>query len=1002
MPEVGQSFNSLIKSLSGFGSLSSNLAELSVTGERQRIRPSIDYNLFSNHVFFGDGLRKYRNTLKKIENTYPIGLSAGDTASLSSANIFAVDKWKKEASGFDLFVLDELSLTNTLTAAATNNDGDTIFLTFVNRTHSNTITGSQAAVVDSISGKAVDFEEQNIDIVTKTSGSSNDHIDYPLTAETTISRSPKLKNMLPEVLFFGDDNEVLEKLLQSFGDLLDELKGFADQLSHIKHTSYEDVNRVPNKFLPVLAAHFGITLYQSAVNSAIESFFTKSTTGAPKQEIAFDLWNRILNNLIYLLKRKGTKEVIDAIGRIYGIDHNFLKVDEYSFLNRDRLVKVREEVDTPTLFSTGDVYVQAPTGTLSAFDFAPSANFTIQMRVSATSATEHMLFVHPLYKIKLDASGNVHFITTGTTTASTTQSSISSFIQTKDKFLNVAVTRDDATVKVYAMVVSGSGSGGDDVVIMNSGSTGSMRDESFYSSAGASAFGGYFPGSGSFSGYMHEVRIWSVALDPEDLREQTRNFESASFCNSTASLSATYGSLSAHYKLKENRVIPASHNFIVDSTTAANTATPINFANQTDKRYRVFSNMPKISSWYPTGLTVDNDKVRQTDTENDIADSGNISMHMTPVNAINRDIRNTIQELNIKELMGDPADLYKPGYNGPITATLNDVMTRYGTVMSEGLESGSGLSAAAQHIGDFNTFIDVMDNFNDVMCSIFPFMRQFLPAKSVILSEGILIEPHILHRPKEERQEYGINTISPTSVKINTHFLELDTTAASASTTANFQGFQKKDRIQKFINRSLTGSQAIKTLSNRNGDSFSIPRFSQTRIGRFLPAKVTPSNTAETDVQITLSRLLISPTAGASAINANINGEITLLKSGKPFLTQVPALKFEFPSSADGTNYFKAVIGDIDNGKGRVIEGKDTEFTTKIDTKKIQMKLQLADVVKSFTADANSLSGEIGIVNINVTNLFNNSIRILRVAIGNRQELFDELAGGQGGEKINT
>ena len=75
-----------------------------------------------------------------------------------------------------------------------------------------------------------------------------------------------------------------------------------------------------------------------------------------------------------------------------------------------------------------------------------------------------------------------------------------------------------------------------------------------------SQFPTYFPASGSFTGYMHEVRTWhDVALQTEDLFEQTRNFESVSFQNSTGSIDtvgvtnkANFSSLSAHYKLKEN------------------------------------------------------------------------------------------------------------------------------------------------------------------------------------------------------------------------------------------------------------------------------------------------------------------------------------------------------------------------------------------------------------------------------------------------------------------
>jgi hypothetical protein len=1003
MPESGINFDSLIQSLSGFGSGSANLADLSLTGIKTRTLPLIDYSVFGNHVFFGDGLRKFRNSIKKIENTYPIGLSAGDVASLSAANIFAVDQWLKEASGFEIWLLDELSATSTVTAQATNTQGENVFLTLIRRDEINTITGSQTAMRESISARAVDFEELNIDTIYKTSGSSNDHAHYPLTAETSASRGPNLKNMLPAILFDGDENDYLERMLQAFGDLLDDLKGFSDQINYTKHISYDDVNRVPNKFLPVLASHFGITLYQSAVNSAVESFLVNnSTTGMTNQEITYSLWNRIMNNLIYLLKNKGTREAMEAIGRIYGVDHNLLKTDEYSVVRGTQLVRVPEEVDTSTLFSTGDVFVQMPTGNVSALDYSISSNFTLQARVSITSADTHKIIVHPKYELLVDASGVVKFIDLDQGgTAQTSQSSISSFMHKKGNFVNIVAQRNDDTLNVYSLVLTGSGSGGNDIVALASAATAGFGDSNFDSSAGSASFGAYFPGSGSFNGYVHEVRSWSVPLHEEDLIEHTKNFESISFVNSTASNSATYGSLSAHWKLKENTIPTGAYNFIVDSTTGSNTANPVNFGNQVEKRYRVFSNMKKISSWYPTSLVVDNDKIRQgSDLEKNVSDPGSLGFHFTPISIVNRDIRNVIQNINVRDLLGDPAELYEPSYSGLFDSTFKDITTRYGNVVTQDTEAGAGLSAGANSLVDLNTFVDAIDNFNDVMGSIFPFGKQFLPAKSHLLSEGILVEPHILHRPKIKREPQDVLTMSPTSVKINNHFLELDATAASGATTASFQGYRHYGK-QAVITNSISSISNIDTLSNKRGDSINSPRITDTSVGRYSPVRTVPSDIDASTIDLTISRRLISPTASTSAVNGYIEGSIRLLSAGKPFTTRVPTLKLEFPTSADGTNLFIAQIGDIDSGRGRIISGKDSEFTTDMRVKSLDIKLQLAEVVRSSTADVNTLSGELGVVNISITNLFNKKTNNVRVAIGSSQELFNEF-GGQGGSEISS
>ena len=117
---------------------------------------------------------------------------------------------------------------------------------------------------------------------------------------------------------------ILENLLAAVGDEFDEIKTFIDQMSNVKRISYDAYNRVPNKFLPVLAEEFGIKLFGMATNSDFQKYFTESSSGSTRQEITYDIWNKILNNIQFLLKAKGTKAAAEAISRIYGVDHNFV------------------------------------------------------------------------------------------------------------------------------------------------------------------------------------------------------------------------------------------------------------------------------------------------------------------------------------------------------------------------------------------------------------------------------------------------------------------------------------------------------------------------------------------------------------------------------------------------------------------------------------------------------------------------------------------------------
>ena len=289
-----------------------------------------------------------------------------------------------------------------------------------------------------------------------------------------------------------------------------------------------------------------------ATNSDFQKYLTQSTSGSTRQEITYEIWNKILNNITYLLKTKGTKEAAEAISRIYGVDHNYIKYNEYSAFHKPSDIRVTDEVDVPVFYTSGDAFIQttadATTGSALAFDFPASTNFTLQMRVSATGDHGSMtLLKHPMYTLDMDASGRVAFksTTTASMSALTDLTSMSGWIKgggSANNFVNVAVTRSGDTLKVWTMALSGSPTGGNDIVSYASAATAAYdianMDFSSTGGVGANLVGGtnysqfptYFPGSGSFTGYMHEVRTWhNVALQDDDLFEQTRNFESVLF-----------------------------------------------------------------------------------------------------------------------------------------------------------------------------------------------------------------------------------------------------------------------------------------------------------------------------------------------------------------------------------------------------------------------------------------------------------------------------------------
>lgn len=1072
----GYTYDVLINSLSAFSS-SSELVDITLTGESQVIRPKINYGIFSKHSFFGDAVRRFNVGKSRILEEYPIGRFNSDVLSLCAVNIYAVDKFIKESTGFEKWLLEELSRgdadskTYSVTAGAVNDSGEIVPLIWIDRDISNNIQGVQGSLLNVIENRVNLYENENKQVVDIDSGTAQYYsfnlgsyerqdIIYNGTVTADITRGANINELLPPVLFDDDNEDNLANLLAVFSEILDDLKVYAENVPNIKRVSYDEYEVIPDQFLPVVAREYGINLFDGGkIFDITKNLINSSASGYTSQRITYDLWRRIVYNLMYLLKSKGTKECLEAISRLYGLDSSFIKINEFSNFNKPVSVRDEEELYVPALYSDGTNYVETTVGVTNTssllFDFASSQDFTVQARVSLTSGTEHTIIQHPLYSLKINNEAQLTFesVTTPTVTTTTPKSSLSSFMNQEGNFVNVNASRSGDTLSVFLTALSGSPTGGNDIV---ASATSSYTDvtvgsESYDSVGGTVGGATQFPKSASFDGYIHQVRTWDKALLEEDIIEHTKNFESTSITNSlTANTPVSFDNLKSHFKLKENLVLQNNYNFISNSVYEAATASPIGFG--VDNNYTVFK-QKRITKSFPIGLAPDNDRIRQEDLSENQKDTGYISFSFNPINSVNRLIKNYVENINLYDLLGEPLDHRSSKYSSGMVLKWQELTSKWGLSLekqadaddlidklfkSGGGDSGDpntvGVTGVTEGIANYNNFIKAMGNFDDVFGGMFKFSKQFLPAKVNLLGEGVFIESHMFERNKIPRRfgyrkpsisnidehtftadgniisydDYrednnavpSVSVISTLDKAINNHFLAGDLSvtgslsanytdlAASAATTAIFQGFQYKDNnVQDFFDNN-TAVNLIPKLTKQS--TINEPSFSQARYGRFLPVRVTPAAPEQTEIEITLDQYIIAATASPTSQRGFISGRVRMISNGLDFKTDVSAMSFEFPASADGTNLFVAEVGDIDAGKGRIVKEKDISLTIPLESNNIQFILKLNDVVTSLTAVAGSVTqemvddsatGSLGIVPIKITNLFNNKSYIFRVAI---------------------
>ena len=138
-----------------------------------------------------------------------------------------------------------------------------------------------------------------------------------------------LVNNLPEFLRTGDDHKVLRDFVNMLGEQFDLLRSYIDNYHNIYKLGYKNPNGMPDNLLPIIGSSLGFDLRNPLSGSLDE--YLESTRGdeiGDKKAIN-SLWTKILNNLIYIYKSKGTQESINTFLKLYGFDPTSFKLTEY-------------------------------------------------------------------------------------------------------------------------------------------------------------------------------------------------------------------------------------------------------------------------------------------------------------------------------------------------------------------------------------------------------------------------------------------------------------------------------------------------------------------------------------------------------------------------------------------------------------------------------------------------------------------------------------------------
>ena len=173
-----------------------------------------------------------------------------------------------------------------------------------------------------------------------------------------------LKTVLPEnYVELDSDNKIYRTITQSYANQFDEIKQYIDNIAYAHSVTYNGQESVPTKFMGKLSNLLGWKLSDSFSDLDLFEYLASDVTGDNNSFSYFniEIWKRILVNIVWLYKKKGTRDAIQFLFKLMGAPDCMVVFDEFvydinriaanNFTANTSLVKINENGYINTLGS---------------------------------------------------------------------------------------------------------------------------------------------------------------------------------------------------------------------------------------------------------------------------------------------------------------------------------------------------------------------------------------------------------------------------------------------------------------------------------------------------------------------------------------------------------------------------------------------------------------------------------------------------------------------------
>lgn len=485
--------------------------------------------------------------------------------------------------------------------------------------------------------------------------------------------------------------------------------------------------------------------------------YTNPDINLSLKDLTKEIWKRILNNLPFLYKSKGTEKCLRTLITCYGIPSSILEIREYGgpdISEPDNTSEYHFDNFSYALDFSGSQFVSFPwTASNSQYPYSVEVRFNSSASIYPSMSVMSVVSSSDTVAWELEAlttsgnKGKIKFsIISGSHSEymSVTSSEMSIF---DGNFNHVAIVKssasDAAVDQTYTLYVKKN-----------------LYNNLFYYSVseldvtGSDNVGWSINGSTmyiggndtqQFVGSIDEVKFWNQILVENTVNFHAKHPKSLIGNDITGSFNdlvlrlpfdnpknlgnATSGSLpnkspSEAYPTTSMEIFGFTSTPVFPySYTGYNYDSVIHFTNIGTTRWE--NNKVRVENSHLEGVLDPDRKVERSDYDTARNDSPKIGIYFSPTNPVDLNIIEFMGLTNIGDLVGDPSELYETNYEN--IKALNRLYW--------------DLTERKISINDYLIYIRRYDK------SLFENIKHFLPARAKPIL-GLLYEPHILERNK--------------------------------------------------------------------------------------------------------------------------------------------------------------------------------------------------------------------------------------------------------------